>query len=179
MNETSLGYFPEEDHSRGAVTRYVLPRLWAETAGYVVSEWFPYWFVDTWWDHIAAMIGNKIALPVAMRQNPNALGTTGMRDLELWTRLFHALEPERVAAAQNIRDRIYPQDSPAFKASLRQQEHWRRIVAEHSAIDPDLISRIEGEKAHTPPSERYLHAKRLAEAYLERLGGNAGSVNLR
>lgn len=169
MEQDSMGYVPDSDHSRGAVTQYVLPSLWSDQAGYVAAKWFPYWFIDTWWDHVAAMIGNKRALSISMRQHPKALGTTGMKDLTFWARFFLETEPERAALANKIRNALWGKGSKKHHLSFLQQEHWRAIVR-NGMINPKVAEEIEAAKAEGAPSERYDAAKSRAEAHLKGSG---------
>lgn len=177
MGEGFMGYIPDPDHSRGAVTQYALPGVWAAQAGYVAVEWFPYWFIDTWWDHVAAMIGNKRALPISMRQNPKAPGTTGMRDLSFWARFFQETEEERVSLASKIRNMIFAADDERRRLSLAQQEHWRKVTA-GNMINLELAEEIEAVKSHGAPSDRYEMAKARACAFLQAKDQGAGEQHV-
>ena len=143
----------------------VITRRWREAAGEVFTDYFPFWFDDTWiaetWRFATGMA--PLMLPIQAFRQPHK--TAGLRDLEFWYRFFFALRPMRAEAGQRIATRL---GLPGVDAA--------RIAQLLEAGDAQLLPRVPQIEAEygspgkpTEPDQRYLQAKARAEAILAAL----------
>jgi hypothetical protein len=138
----------------------VISRHWLDAARPIFTNYFPFWFDDTWLAELwlFATGAAPIMLPThAFRQ---AHKTARLRDLEFWYRFFFALRPMRIQRGREIGSRLGlpPVDADRIRVALERN-------------DAELLSRVPQIEAEygvpgTVPDERYLQAKARAETLL-------------
>ncbi len=149
---------------RNFPTLPVISRLTYETVGYFVSDRFPFWFTDTWWNEIAECLGGKIKLPVDARL-PEARGKThGMADLAFWVDFFEATRPQRVADALKLLKVAYDPYSVMYFGAMAQLGRAQETCARRTAHlqSPDFINQWGGQ-TDSPPGPHYASVKSEAE----------------
>jgi hypothetical protein len=145
----------------------VVTRGWLNAAAPIFTDYFPFWFDDTWLAELwlFATGAAPIMLPVhAFRQSHK---TARLRDLEFWYRFFFALRPMRIARASEIASRLaLPAVDP---------DPIRRNLERSDAELLARVPRIEAEYGVTGavPDARYLEAKVRAETILANLQKSA------
>lgn len=149
-NKTGV-LFAHDPHHPGFTTIYCIHRRVYAMAGYFAAPFFPYWFVDTWWDEIGEMTGLKLEMPINVWLPDGRGETHGMRDLAFWVRLFEATRPMREAVAREMLGHAVPESRLALV---------RARVAHLS--DPAFLAQW-GRDDGSEPSARYLRAKAVAE----------------
>lgn len=102
-------------------TFLVVSRRWFEITGQYTTEYFPFWFADTW---LAEVYRLAFGMPISvinqlLMGHGRRGGTLGMRDLGFWFKFFAATRCERIAQAQAISD-AYGQSVDI--AAVRQEE---------------------------------------------------------
>ena len=139
----------------------IIPHKWLEAAGQIYSDYFPFWFDDTWLKELSALV-HGLPIPVIRascfiaKKNPM---TKRMRDLRFWMDFFIAKRPERIEHAKKIREKLgLPEPDMIPIAKWFRQEailwdtEWRNWES------------LAGDKSD--PDESYLIAKRNAEDFI-------------
>lgn len=94
--------------------------------GKFYPEWFPYWFVDHWFDDIARMSDRFSHANVMLDCTTRRPGKTlELRDLDFWTTFFDLCAPRRRAIAMEI---VWRSDN-----RIGIDPHWRKLVLENRA----------------------------------------------
>jgi len=151
--------FARDPHHPNFPTIFCINRVVYDLAGYFVPPFFPYWFVDTWWDEISVMTGLRLEMPIDVALPDGRGETQGMRDLKFWVKVFERTRSMRVRVARDILGYSVPPDR-------------RALVEARVAHLSDPVFRAKwGRSDGTPPSERYLAAKLTAERLLRVMNG--------
>ena len=155
-------------HNPDFCTAPVITRRMMDRMGFFVPPWFPFWFHDTWLEEMGAFVACR--LPLTSRiVPPDGRGVTqSMRDLVFWATVFEATRRLRLELAQQLIDELYA-TSPQLKVSLKFSMHCVAMYYEQRNA-PNLMPR-QAPSIEPPPSERYLAARRDAEALLQSLSG--------
>ncbi len=132
----------------------ITSHAWFEAADYkIFPEWFPFWWGDTWLSEVwvLATERNLDFLDVWFLDCPKKTGN--MRELKFWHDFYLWLQPERIAEAKRIAERMgYPE--PTLTGPLA------KIVG---SPNPDFVKRIDEieqiQGDTTEPHEGYLIAK--------------------
>jgi hypothetical protein len=94
---------------------------WVETLGFILPEYFPYWFCDHWIDDIGHMTQRIIHADV--RSDQRKVGTTQeLREPAFWANWFDAAVLLRRKEAAKIIDAM---DEPSWRKELLQTQHFR------------------------------------------------------
>lgn len=140
----------------------VISHKWFEAAGYLFTDYFPFWWDDLWlmkvW--ILAAEDQPIWIDAYLKDAP--VHTHRMRDLRFWTDFYHAMEPQRVSEAKRI------------AAALGWPLTVTDALAEAVMASPapgwfEQIERVERDQGDTdkPPTPEYLKAKARAERLMD------------
>lgn len=138
----------------------IMSEAYRAAAGRIFPEHFPYWWGDTWLSEVwvLATEGPLMFAPVELIDCP--IKTHGMRDLRFWHDFYRWLQPERIAEAKKIAEKL------GLKP-MTVTDHLSRFT---NCPSRDFVARIEqieqGQGETTPPHAGYLEAKRRAEAML-------------
>ncbi len=123
-----LNYLANHSFSQiNAVTHKLATKM-----GGIYPEYFPYWFVDHWFEEIAKRIGRAVFVETwrdCTRKQP----TMGLKDPQFWGSVFQWLEPERAAIAESVLNaedfKVIPEE---HKAALRRNaaliNHWSFLI---------------------------------------------------
>ncbi len=102
----------------------IVPHKWYEAAGnQIFTDYFPFWFDDTWLHELSAMVHG---LPNFMVQascfiHKKTPVTKRLRDLRFWMDFFIAKRPERIMQAKSIRENL-----KLPMPDVKQVEEWYR-----------------------------------------------------
>lgn len=165
-----LAHLPDPVSGSDDVTLFCLSHEWIETVGYVMAEWFPFWFTDMWNDQIAQMVQRKRTLDVKLDAD-NKGKTHRLRDLQFWWQFFSAMASDREEAAERLRRHIFAQDPESYFASRTLGWDYARVFrSQAEKLPEDLLSAMEQAftEEKSDPGPEYLEAKKTAEAELTR-----------
>ena len=160
-------------HDPNICTLPVITRSMMTRIGFCSPPWFPFWFGDLWLEEMGAFVGCR--LPLAARvELPDGRGATqNIRDLAFWGAFFQETRRLRLELAAQMIDEMYsgkPELQISLKFNLQALEmYYARRAA--PLADPAIAAQQE-KLQHTAgeaPSERYLTARREAEAFLQSL----------
>lgn len=139
----------------------IVPEKWRAAAGGIFTEYFPFWFDDTWLHELSAMVHG---LPNFMLQascfiNKKDPVTKRMRDLRFWMDFFIAKRPERLAHAAKIRDALglkAPDMEPVEQWMKSNDTMWEEKWEQWQTVMGDA----------SVPDKTYIEAKKNAETIL-------------
>lgn len=152
---------------------FYLSEAWAQCTGRLTTDWFPFWFDDTWANEVGQYAGRWKALPIQMEM---AAGPTQrMFQTRFWELFFHATRPLRVAEAQRILAKAHEGDPQGLAQALEDQAavvaaedfgpaHLAQRLAMMDRLEEALAARRLGPQPVPPPEDGFwrLEAKALA-----------------
>ena len=139
----------------------IAPRKWLEAAGQLYTEYFPFWFDDTWLQELSILVhglpiyGTQATCFIA-KKNPM---TNRMRDLRFWMDFFIAKRPERIVHAEKIRKKL-----GLHEPDVKPIEEWLNSNEDLWDKEWKNWEKIAGDKSE--PDETYIVAKKSAEEFL-------------
>lgn len=142
------------------VTRQMLA-----TVGYFAPVWFPYWFVDTWWDELGILLGCRRPLEVVVSAPEGRGQSNSVFDLAFWAQLFEDMRSLRVRDAHALAARAAAAGGPPAEAMLAALPERYALCAQRTTRlrDPFRIAYWENYQALGPRPERYLAVKAAGE----------------
>ncbi|MCR9254770.1 MAG: hypothetical protein NXI16_01600 [Alphaproteobacteria bacterium] len=170
-----LTHLPDPAHRDEDVILFCVSAEWIETVGYVMSEWFPFWFTDMWNDQIAQMVQRKRVAEVTLDSDGKGK-TYRLWDLDFWWRFFSATAGEREAAAERLRLRIFKDDPEGYFASRTLGQDFGRVFRGYAdKLPKEMLDNMEqtfsGEEAQPGPG--YDRVKAKAAARMEEIARDA------
>ena len=77
--------FPEDPIAEpNQITHMWVSTEWTNILGRYISEYFPFWYDDVWYDQVAQMIQRKVKLDIEVIPQGDKGKTQGMRNLLFW-----------------------------------------------------------------------------------------------
>lgn len=137
----------------------IVTHKWLEAAGRLYTDYFPFWFDDTWLHEVSAMVHGlpnymvQAQLFINKKKSPI---TKRLRDLRFWMDFFIAKRPERIVHAADIRTKLglkMPDIKPIEAWFKSNDEMWNKKCAEWEKLMGDP----------SEPDESYFIAKKAAE----------------
>jgi hypothetical protein len=159
-------------HQPNFCTAPVITRRMMDRMGFFVPPWFPFWFHDTWLEEMGAFVACRLPLPSRIVPPDGRGPTQNMRDLAFWASLFDATRPMRMKLARQMIDEMYA-GQPQLQVSLIFSMQCAAMYYEQRNapnVDPRRAAEVEQrQQGPGEPGERYLAARRDAEALLQSL----------
>lgn len=138
----------------------IVPRAWLEVCDHKWSpEIFPFWFDDTWNQHIDLMINGMPSLKVHVSYSGVRAETTRARDFAFWIDVFHMTFPARLEQARKMAALLGQEFVSRPDVSTYFEKHNQILSAKSSDMEKAF-----GDSAL--PGPEYLAAKARAEKYL-------------
>jgi glycosyltransferase involved in cell wall biosynthesis len=145
---------------------------WINLLGKAYTEYFPFWYEDSWLAQVSWMVQRRIRLNIQLDLQGGKGVTLRMRNLVFWDRFFANTIDERVEEAKLLRGAIYPQNSPELYKSEKEGHalaqkfilDWKYrtkeglSINEKNCADPNYLN--------SPPTNLYLTAELRAANYL-------------
>lgn len=169
--------FAKDDINQGQFGAFFyLSEAWAQVTGRLTTEWFPFWYDDTWVNEVGQYALRWKALPIRMEM---AVGPTQrMFHLAFWEHFFHATRPLRVAEAQALLAKAHEGDpeglawaEEALAAQLTAEVHggayWARRLPELALLEESFAARRLGPHPVPPPEDGYWRLEAKAVAWLQ------------
>src|SRR5262249_23234449 len=91
----------------GFATLPIISRATYRRLGYYMVPYFPFWFIDTWWDEIGELMGAKIEVDLDALQIDGKGETHGLINLKFWADFFDATRPMRIKDATTLAREAY------------------------------------------------------------------------
>lgn len=148
----------------------ILTRKMCEAVGYFMAPWFPYWFVDTWWDEIGILTDTRREILCEVAHQGERGKSHGLIDLTFWAGVFEETRPMRARDALILAKLAWGEDSDNFAAVANQLNQRSALCAQRVAHlrHPGFVEHWEGQAA-SPPSPQYPEVKAKAEALVAQL----------
>lgn len=136
---------------------------WANTTGRVMTEYFPYWFDDTWINHVAAFVGRIWVVDVEVEIEQARTGR--MQNLCFWQRFYHALREERIAEAEALREVIRERGGESlYAASLEIAAETIRLARDQEKYSAETQAAIVQIERNASAAFRSLHPRAAADS---------------
>ena len=163
-----IAYVRDNQLHPGHAAYWMMTRRMFEGGGLFAPPWFPYWFVDTWWDEIGVLTGIKVEIDADV--SPQEIGRTetigGRPDLGFWARFFEDTRPMRLRDAAQMMKAAFGQDPPQSLPLLVEREKMCVAATAHLHT-PAFQNRWGTAAAEVTPA--YVEAKAIAEKMREEL----------
>jgi glycosyltransferase involved in cell wall biosynthesis len=144
-----------EDHaSFPLVTRRMMAAV-----GYFAPVWFPYWFIDTWWDELGILVGRRQRIEVEVSAPEGRGRSHSVFDVAFWAKLFEDTRSLRVRDARILAEIAASAGGPPVEAML----------AALPARYADRVAFWESNQTLGPRPERYLAVKAEGERLMAAL----------
>ena len=105
----------------------ILTKKWYEASGQIFTEYFPFWFDDTWLAEINCFVhGNSgHAIPAALYRKPGGK-TKRFHDIQFWMEFFISQRANRKLHAEKIAEklRIPPADTANAIVNMKTRDGW-------------------------------------------------------
>jgi glycosyltransferase involved in cell wall biosynthesis len=165
-NGIGIAYVRDNQLHPGHAAYWMMTRRMFEGAGFFAPPWFPYWFVDTWWDEIGTLTGIKIEIDADVSpQEPGRGDTIGGRpDLGFWARFFEDTRPLRLRDAAQMMQAAFGQEPPQSLPLLIEREKMCVAATAHLHT-PAFQNRWGTQETKLTPA--YVEAKAIAEKMRE------------
>ena len=131
----------------------IVSHKWFEAAGYLYTDFFPFWWDDNWLIQLWAMASDGPQLFIDGRLEDKPLATLRMRDLRFWTEFYGHMKPYRQKEAARIATALGWPVGPLEDDTGDVKDHFWKVIED--------VERAQGDK--NPPTEGYLKAKARAE----------------
>lgn len=149
--------------NEGGTVFAILPARWYKAAGQIFTEYFPFWFDDTWLAELNILVHGLPHIPLPVKcYMQRSTRTKRCRELSFWGEFFIQSRPERMEHAMRIAaalDVPMKYDLAVSNLFERFDEHWRSNCKqmEASFFDP------------SEPDASYLKAKEKVTKRLDHL----------
>jgi hypothetical protein len=158
----------EMPKGRQVATYAIVSDRWYRAAGYIFTDYFPFWWDDVWLLQLWNMASGEKGAGVGAFLSDIALSTHRLRDLHFWTKFYQSKRPERIAEAARIAKAL---GWPAREVNGQALGDVREGFWEEAPS----IEKKQGDKG--PPTREYLAARSRAEAMMGSTNGVSRSGN--
>jgi hypothetical protein len=148
----------------------IISRPMYECLGYYMAPFFPFWFIDTWWEEIGIFLGAKIEIDLDVTLPDGKGNTHGLTDISFWANFFEASRPMRVRDALKLAKLAYNERDPQFQRLMAELPRRQYVCAKNVAHlrNPRFIQEWQN-RADAEPSKRYAEVRAEAEALMAEL----------
>lgn len=148
----------------------IISRKMYEAGGMFAPPWFPYWYVDTWWDEIGLMLGVRPEIAIEVEAPEGRGQPQGLRDVTFWATFFDRLRPYRARDARGLAQRAWGKDSPQAQAVEEMIASRTAFCAARNGhlVTPEFAAIWEGRRDDTPSPE-YASVKAYAATMMDNM----------
>lgn len=135
----------------------IISEKWRAAAGWMFTDYFPYWFDDIWLLELWVMASESPFQFIEAKMADCPRKTTRMRDLAFWHEFWHYTRPQRIKHAKEI----------AAKLGWRVPECAEVLASVIGRPVPDFVNsmaEIEAQQGDIGPADlNYINAKSRAQ----------------
>lgn len=161
-------YPHDELHDDHASFPLITRRMLA-TVGYLAPVWFPYWFVDTWWDEIGILLGHRRRIDVQVSAPEGRGRSHGLFDVAFWAQLFEDTRSLRVRDARALAAAAGGEAGVEAMLAALPSRYARCAQRTGPLRDPARIAFWEGNQTLGPRPARYQAVKAEGERLMAAL----------
>lgn len=162
--------FPKDSLHPDHASFPIITRRMMDAIGYFAPVWFPYWYVDTWWDEIGLLLGVRPEIAVEVSAPEGRGKSQGLRDVTFWAMFFHQLRRYRVRDARGLAWKAWGKDSPQVRAVDEMIPSREALCAARNGIllTPEFAAHWEG-KQDLEPTPDYASVKTFAANMMDNI----------
>lgn len=108
--------FPKDSLHPDHASFPIITRQMINACGFFAPPWFPYWYVDTWWDEVGLLLGVRPEIAVEVSAPEGRGKSQGLRDVTFWATFFHQMRRYRVRDARGLAQVAWGKDGPQTRA---------------------------------------------------------------
>jgi hypothetical protein len=159
--------FPEDSLHPDHASFPIITRRMYEAGGMFAPPWFPYWYVDTWWDEVGIMLGVRPEIAVEVSAPEGRGKPQGLRDVTFWATFFDKMRPFRARDARGLAWKVWGKDSDRTRHLEEMIDSRVALCAARNGhlVTPEFAAVWEGQTDETPTPE-YDKVKAYASAML-------------
>lgn len=148
----------------------VLSRKMYEASRMFAPPWFPYWYVDTWWDEVGLMLGIRPEIAVEVEAPEGRGKSQGLKDVTFWATFFDRLRPYRARDARLLAQLAWGKDSDRMRETLEMIEARTAFCAARNGhlMTPEFAAIWEGRRDDTP-TPGYQEVKTYAATMMDNM----------
>lgn len=148
----------------------VLSRKMYEASRMFAPPWFPYWYVDTWWDEVGLMLGIRPEIAVEVEAPEGRGKSQGLKDVTFWATFFDRLRPYRARDARLLGQLAWGKDSDRMREMLEMIEARTAFCAARNGhlMTPEFAAIWEGRRDDTP-TPGYQEVKTYAATMMDNM----------
>ncbi|MEB3197676.1 MAG: tetratricopeptide repeat protein [Candidatus Sericytochromatia bacterium] len=102
----ALVFLRDQINGKNFASTFLISAEWANALGRIFTEYFPFWYDDTWLNSLAQMIGRFHPLQSTLRVQIGE--TQRMQNLLFWEQFFNCTFPVRVKESERLRELLIP-----------------------------------------------------------------------
>jgi SEC-C motif/Glycosyl transferase family 2 len=162
--------YPRCVFHRGFANLPIISRRMYNALGYYMPPYFPFWFIDTWWDEIGTFLDEKIEIDLDATLPDGKGNTHGLTDISFWASVFDATRTMRLRDATKLAKLVINEGDPRFQSFIMALP-WREVICAQNVAHlrmPQFIQAWQG-RSDAAPSKRYAEVKLEAETLMARL----------
>ncbi len=114
----ALAYAEDPMAGPNQVTFAWVSAEWANVLGRYHTEFFPFWYDDSWLDQVAQMAQRKVKLDIRMEPQGGKGKTNRMRNLLFWQKFFNNTLDDRIQDAKLLVEAIYQKTSYDYEKNV-------------------------------------------------------------
>jgi len=133
----------------------IVSKAWKEAAGYIFTDFFPFWFDDMWlWEQWKLTTARMPAV-IEAKVKDCGPATHRMRDIKLWCDFFLHMRGHRIEEARRIAGLL------GFTPAPNPEQQF---LTENETVDVSAIEAKQGDR--DPPTPEYLAALGRVQAMM-------------
>lgn len=129
----------------------LITRTMMETVGNFMPPFFPYWFIDTWWDEIGILLGVKQEIGVEVKHQGDRGKSHSLVDLKFWAEVFDVTRHLRISDTVRLLRIAHnlPQDSSPPREAIEELNKRGVVCAQRvkHLSHPDFVKAWEANSA--------------------------------
>ena len=125
--------YPRCIFHKGFASLPIISRRMYEYLGYYMAPYFPFWYIDAWWDEIGEMLDAKIEIDLDATLPDGKGETHGLVDLYFWADFYDASRQIRVRDAIKLAKLAFSEDDKKFQSFMADIPRKQCAYAQHIA----------------------------------------------
>ena len=162
--------FPKDSLHPDHASFPIISRKMIEAGGMFAPPWFPYWYVDTWWDEVGLLLGVRPEIAVEVSAPEGRGKPQGLKDVTFWATFFDRMRRYRVRDARGLAQIAWGKDSARTREVDEMIPSREAFCAARNGhlVTPEFAAVWEGLRDDTPTPE-YAQVKAYAAVMMDNI----------
>jgi glycosyltransferase involved in cell wall biosynthesis len=156
-----IAHIPDPLDSYDDVTWPVFSAEWLNAVGYMLTEYFAFWYDDLWIGEICKMVDRIIKVPLELEAVGGKGKTPRMKNILFWNYFYINTLDERIETANRLAEIINPESGVVFDESHPLVSQFKSSVQYQYQYQPGLTDLANIEKLLSVP-EYYADDSKLS-----------------